>query len=79
LSKAPVEERIGGWSVGKKIFEDVEYVATKVKYFIMSYNSGFSLVDVRALAVYFANATLSAFPRRKIRQARGRNWKSKWI
>jgi hypothetical protein len=28
-----------------------------MKYFIMSYNSGFCLVNVQALAVYFTNAS----------------------
>ncbi len=56
VSNAPVEKRIGGQNVGKKQFTEVEYVAVKMKYFIMSYDSGFCLVDVQALAVYFANA-----------------------
>ncbi len=55
VSSAPVEEWIGGWNVGKKRHTKVEYVAVKTKYFIMSYDSGFCLVDVRALAVYIAN------------------------
>jgi hypothetical protein len=56
LLNAPVEEWIGGWNVGKKQCTKVEYVAVKMKYFIMSYNSGFCLVDVQASAVYFANS-----------------------
>ncbi len=56
-----VEERIGGWNVGKKRYTEVEYVAVKMKYFIMSYESGFCLVNVWALAVYFANAPPQLF------------------
>jgi hypothetical protein len=53
----PVEERIGGWNVYRKRYTEVEYIGGKTKYFIiMSYDSGFCLVDVQALAVYFANA-----------------------
>ncbi len=52
----PVEEQIGGCNVGKEQFTEVEHVAVKMKNFIMSYNSGFYLVNVRALEVYFANA-----------------------
>ncbi len=52
VSNAPVvEERIGGWNVDKKQYTEVDYVTVKTKYFILSYNSGFCLVDVRASAV----------------------------
>jgi hypothetical protein len=61
VSKAPVEEQIGGWNVGKKGYTEVEYLTVKKKYFIMSYNSGFCLVDVQASAVYFANAPSQLF------------------
>ncbi len=44
--KPPVEERIRGWNVGKKQDTEVEYVAVKTKYFIMSYDSGVRLVNV---------------------------------
>ncbi len=45
----------------KKRYTEVEYVAIKMKYFIMSYNSGFCLINVWALAVYFANAPSQLF------------------
>jgi hypothetical protein len=61
VSNAPVEEQIGGLNVGKKRYTEVEYVTVKTKYFIMSYDSGFCLVDVQALAVYFANAPSQFF------------------
>ncbi len=61
MLNAPLEERIGGWSVDKKRYTKVEYVVVKTKYFIMSYNSGFCLVNVRALAVYFVNAPSQVF------------------
>ncbi len=61
MSNAPVEEQIGGWNVDKKQYTEVEYVVVKTKYFIMSYNSGFCLVDDRVLAVYFANAPSQFF------------------
>jgi hypothetical protein len=61
VSNAPVEEQIGGWNVDKKQYTEVEYVVVKTKYFIMSYNSGFCLVDDRVLAVYFANAPSQFF------------------
>jgi hypothetical protein len=54
MSNTPVEEQIGGWNVGKKQYTKVEYVMVKTKYFIMSYHSGFFLVNVQASAVYFA-------------------------
>jgi hypothetical protein len=46
VSNAPVEEQIGGWNVGKNPHTKVEYVAIKMKYFIMSYDSGFCLINV---------------------------------
>jgi hypothetical protein len=46
-SSAPVEERIGGWNVGKKLYTEGEYVTVKTKNFIMSYISGFCLVNVQ--------------------------------
>jgi hypothetical protein len=58
---APVEERNGGWNVDKEQYTEVEYVAVKTSYFIMSYNSGFCLVNVQALAVYFAKAPSQLF------------------
>jgi hypothetical protein len=58
---APVEERIGGQNVYKKQYTEVEYVTVKTKYFIMSYDSGFCLVDVQASVVYFANAPSQLF------------------
>jgi hypothetical protein len=61
LLNAPVEEWISGRSVYKKQYTEVEYVTVKAKYFIMSYDSGFCLVDVRASAVYFANAPSQLF------------------
>jgi hypothetical protein len=61
LSNHPVEEQIGGWNVDKKRYTEVEYVAVKKKYFIISYDSGFCLVNVQALAVYFANAFSQLF------------------
>ncbi len=61
MSNTPEEEQIRGWNVGKKRYTKVEYVAVKTKYFIMSYNSGFSLVNVWAPAEYFANASSSFF------------------
>jgi hypothetical protein len=44
-----------------KKYTEVEYVAVKTKYFIMSYDSGFCLVNVQALGVYFANAPSQLF------------------
>jgi hypothetical protein len=79
VSNAPVEEWIKSWNVDKKQYTEVEYVAVNRKQLIMSYNSGFCLVDVQASVVYFAIARLSACLRRKMRQAQGRNWKPKWI
>ncbi len=38
----------------------------KTKYFIMSYNSGFCLVDVQASGVYFANAPSQFFCKGKL-------------
>ncbi len=61
LSNAPVEERIEGWNVGRMQYTEVEYVAVKTKYFIMSYNSGFCLVDVQVAAVYFSNTPSQLF------------------
>ncbi len=61
MLNAPVEEWIGGWNEYKKPCTKVEYVAVKTKYFIMNYNSGFCLVDVRASAVYFTNALSQLF------------------
>jgi hypothetical protein len=61
MSNAPVEEWIGGWNVDKKRYIEVEYVAAKTKYFIMSYDSGFCLVDVQALVVYFTNPPSQLF------------------
>ncbi len=55
MLNAPVEEQIGGRNVYNKQYTEVEYVPVKTKYFIISYDSGFCLVDVRASAVYFAN------------------------
>jgi hypothetical protein len=46
VSNASVEEWIGGWNVDKKRYTEVEYVAIKTKYFIISYDSGFCPVDV---------------------------------
>jgi hypothetical protein len=43
---APVEEWIGGWNVGKKGYSKVEYATLETKYYIMSYYSGFCLVNV---------------------------------
>ncbi len=56
MLNAPVEERIGGRNVYKKQYTEVEYFAVITKYFIMSYNSGFCLVNVQTLAVYLANS-----------------------
>jgi hypothetical protein len=64
---APVEEWIGGQNVYSKQDTKVEYVLVKTKYFILSYNSGYCLIDVQASAVYFCQCSLSAFLRRKIR------------
>ncbi len=61
MLNAPVEERIGGWNVYKKQYTEVEYVAVKTKYYIMSYDSGFCLVDVWASAVYFSNTPSQLF------------------
>jgi hypothetical protein len=61
LSNAPVEEQMGGWNVDKKQYTKAEYVAVKTKYFIMSHDSGFCLVNVQALVVYFANASSQFF------------------
>jgi hypothetical protein len=62
VSNAPVEEQIGGWNVYRKQYTEIEYVAVKTKYFIIvSYNSRFCLIDVQALAVYFANAPSQLF------------------
>jgi hypothetical protein len=75
---APVEERIGGWNVDKMQYIKVEYIAVKTKYFIMSYNSGFCLVNVRSSAVYFANGPSQLFwggilgkPKEEIRNLNG--------
>jgi hypothetical protein len=56
VSNASVKEWIGGWNVCKEQYTEVEHVAVKTKYFIISYNSGFCLVNVQAWAVYFTNA-----------------------
>ncbi len=41
---------------------EVEYVVVKMKYFIIvSYNSGFCLIDVWASVVYFNNAPSHLF------------------
>ncbi len=50
-----------GLERGKKWYTEVEYVPGKTKYFIMSYNSGFCLINVQALAVNFANAPSQLF------------------
>ncbi len=46
VSKSPVEERIGGWNEYKKRYTEDKYVAVKTKYFIMSYDYEFCLIDV---------------------------------
>jgi hypothetical protein len=43
---APIEEWIGGQNVHEKQYTEVEYIAVKTKYFIISYNLGFCLADV---------------------------------
>jgi hypothetical protein len=52
---------VGGWNVHGKQDTEVDYVAVKTKYFIMSYDSGFCLLNVRSLVVYFANAPFQLF------------------
>ena len=66
LLYAPVEEWIGGWNVYKKQYTEVEYVMVKMKYFIMSYNSEFFLVNVQASVVYFTNAPSQHFWEEKL-------------
>jgi hypothetical protein len=41
-----------GLEHSKKQYAEVEYVAVNTKYFTMSFNSGFCLINVQALAVY---------------------------
>jgi hypothetical protein len=51
-----------GLECRSKHYTEVEYVKVKTKYFIiMSYDSGFCLIDVQALVVYFANAPFQLF------------------
>jgi hypothetical protein len=52
---------IDKWKIGKKQYTEVEYVVVKMKYFIMSYDSVFCLVNVQALAVFFFNAPSQLF------------------
>jgi hypothetical protein len=67
LTYALVGERIGGWNVYKKQNTEVEYVVVKTKYFIIvRYNSVFCLINVQALAVYFANVPSQLFREGKL-------------
>jgi hypothetical protein len=61
VSNAPVEERIGDPNVYEKQYTEVEYVAVKTKLFTNYCELQFCLVNVRSLAVYFANAPSQLF------------------
>ncbi len=77
MKYAQVGERIGGWCSILKVRSNVfgDHFGNKVLKVMLR----FCLVDVRLLAVYFANAPSQSFGEEEIRQAQGRNWKPKWI
>ncbi len=70
-----VGEQIRGWYSILEARYRKEYIALVAKYFYVILQ--FCLVNVRSLAVYFANAPSQCFWEGEIRQAQGRNWKPK--
>ncbi len=78
LLDAPVEEQIGGWKVGKRIYRS--WVCCN-KNEVFNYELQFWILSgwCSSVSGIFGQCALSAFLRRKIRPAQGRNWKPKWI